>query len=59
MATLPAPIRDFLLDVQPGYTDDPVRGVYNRAWIVGDENAISLPVQSQIDQLLEIVPVNR
>lgn len=59
VATLPAPIRDFLLDVQPGYTDDPVRGVYNRAWIVGDENAISLPVQSQIDQLLEIVPVNR
>jgi hypothetical protein len=59
VATLPAPVRDFLLDVQPGYTDDPVRGVYNRGWIVGDEKAISLPVQSQIDQLLEIVPVNR
>jgi hypothetical protein len=57
--TLPIAVREFLLDVQPGYTSDPVRGVYNRAWIVGDETAISVPVQSQIDQLLEIAPVNR
>jgi hypothetical protein len=51
-------IQGYLLDVQPGYTRDPVRGVYNHGWIVGDENAISVPVQSQIDALLEIVPVN-
>ena len=51
-------IQGFLLDVQPGYTRDPVRGVYNHGWIVGDESAISVPVQSQIDALLEIVPVN-
>lgn len=56
---LPAPIREFLLDVQPGYTNDPVRGVYNRAWIVGDPAAISVAAQSQIDQLLDIVPVAR
>jgi hypothetical protein len=51
-------IQGYLLDVQPGYTRDPVRGVYNHGWIIGDESAISVPVQSQIDSLLEIVPVN-
>jgi len=56
-AVLPSIVREFLLDVQPGYTSDPVRGVYNRGWIVGDDQAISLSVQSQIDRLLEIVPV--
>lgn len=56
---LPPIVREFLLDVQPGYTSDPVRGVYNRAWIVGDGDAISLPVQTQIDRLLEIVPVTK
>jgi len=57
-ATLPRALQGYLLDVQPGYTRDPVRGVYNHGWIVGDEGAISAPVQSQIDALLEIVPVN-
>lgn len=55
---LPVPLQGFLLDVQPGYIRDPVRGVYNHAWIVGDEGAYSVAVQSQIDALLEIVPVN-
>jgi hypothetical protein len=55
---LPAALQGYLLDVQPGYTRDPVRGVYNHGWIVGDEHAIAVPVQSQIDALLEIVPVN-
>jgi ell wall binding domain 2 (CWB2) len=55
---LPSALQGYLLDVQPGYTRDPVRGVYNHGWIVGDEHAISVPVQSQIDALLEIVPVN-
>jgi hypothetical protein len=57
-AKLPTALQDYLLDVQPGYTRDPVRGVYNHGWIVGDEHAISVAVQSQIDALLEIVPVN-
>jgi hypothetical protein len=56
--TLPTALSGYLLDVQPGYTRDPVRGVYNHAWIIGDESALSVPVQSQIDSLLEIVPVN-
>ena len=55
---LDQPVADFLLDIQPGYTKDPVRGVYNHGWIVGDDQAIAVPVQSQIDRLLEISPVN-
>lgn len=55
---LPRALSGYLLDVQPGYTRDPVRGVYNHGWIVGDESAFSVGVQSTIDSLLEIVPVN-
>ena len=44
----------YLLDIQPGYTRDPVRGVYNHGWIVGDDRAISVPAQAHIDCLLEI-----
>ena len=54
---LPRPLQDYLLDIQPGYDADPVRGVYNHGWIVGDESAISVDVQSRIDALLEIQPV--
>jgi hypothetical protein len=54
---LPAPLENYLLDIQPGYRFDPVRGVYNHAWILGDESAISLGVQSRIDELSEIVRV--
>ena len=55
---LPRALPGYLLDVQPGYTRDPVRGVYNHGWIVGDESAFSADVQSAIDSLLDIVPVN-
>ena len=34
-----------------------MRGVYNHGWVVGDESAISVDVQSRIDALLEIQPV--
>lgn len=55
---LPDPTAQFLLDIQPGYDDDPVRGVYNHAWLVGDVRAVSEDAQSRIDALLEISPVN-
>ena len=48
----------FLLDIEPGYERDPVRGVYNHAWLVGDRNIISLADQARIDTLLEIAPVS-
>jgi hypothetical protein len=55
---LPQPLQDYLLDIQPGYTNDPVRGVYNHGWIIGDETAIAGAVQARIDTLLEIQPVD-
>lgn len=55
--TLPAPLESYLLDIQPGYERDPVRGVYNHGWLLGDEDAISIRVQARIDALLEIQPV--
>jgi hypothetical protein len=57
-ATLPVELQDYLLDIQPGYDEDPVRGVYNHGWLMGDEAAISADVQSRIDALLEIQPVD-
>jgi hypothetical protein len=57
-ASLPDPVQEYLLDIQPGYDRDPVRGVYNHGWLMGDETAISADVQSRIDALLEIQPVN-
>jgi hypothetical protein len=56
---LPRAVEDFLLDIQPGYDRDPVRGAYNHGWIIGDDSAISTPVQARIDALLEILPVDR
>ena len=55
---LPAPLQDYLLDIQPGYDADPVRGVYNHGWLIGDEAAISVDVQARIDSLLEIQAVD-
>lgn len=55
---LPRSLEQFLLDIQPGYDRDPVRGVYNHGWLVGDEQAIATDVQARIDGLLEIAPVN-
>jgi len=54
---IPRPLENYLLDIQPGYRFDPVRGVYNHAWILGDESAIDLRVQTRIDELAEIVRV--
>jgi hypothetical protein len=55
---LPDAVQGYLLDIQPGYDEDPVRGVYNHGWLMGDEAAISADVQSRIDALLEIQPVD-
>jgi hypothetical protein len=55
---LPQELQDYLLDVQPGYDKDPVRGVYNHGWLMGDEAAISADVQSRLDTLLEIQKVD-
>jgi hypothetical protein len=56
---MPALLERYLLDIQPGYAKDPVRGVYNHGWLIGDQAAISEAVQARIDSLLQIVPVDR
>jgi hypothetical protein len=50
-------LESYLLDIQPGYRRDPVRGVYNHGWVIGDETAMPVAIQSRIDALLEITPV--
>lgn len=54
---LPSALEAYLLDIQPGYAKDPVRGVYNHGWILGDESALSIALQARLDSLLEIQPV--
>ncbi|MEJ7798221.1 MAG: hypothetical protein WKF42_06950 [Solirubrobacteraceae bacterium] len=56
-AQLPQTLQQYLLDIQPGYNRDPVTGVYNHGWIIGNSKAISVAEQARIDALLEIVPV--
>jgi hypothetical protein len=56
---LAQPLESYLLDIEPGYRFDPVRGVYNHAWLMGDESAISVDLQARIDQLMEIVRIKQ
>jgi hypothetical protein len=48
-------LSSYLAGIQPGYSTDPVRGVYNHGWLVGDAGAISPTTQAQLDSLLEIM----
>jgi hypothetical protein len=54
---LPEPLRAYLLSVQPGYEDDPRDAVYNRVWVLGDDTAISVRQQAQLDTITELIPV--
>lgn len=56
-SSLPSPLANYLLDIQPGFDRDPVRAVYNHGWLMGDPTAISVDVQARIDSLLEVQPV--
>ena len=56
-AKMPPKLEEYFLSVQPGYEDDPSQAVYNRAWILGDDKAISVDQQAQLDQLTELIPV--
>jgi len=57
-STLPGPVLNFFLNyATPGYTQEgPTAAVYNHGWVIGDPSAISVPVQAQLDGLLEAVP---
>jgi hypothetical protein len=56
--TLPQPVLNFFLNyATPGYTaEGPTAAVYNHGWVIGDQTAISVPVQAEMDNLLEAVP---
>jgi ell wall binding domain 2 (CWB2) len=55
--TLPEALRDYLLDVKPGYTTDPTRAFYNHVWVIGDEEAIEVSQQAEIDALAELARI--
>lgn len=50
-------LREYLLDIQPGFYDDPADSVYNRAWLLGDEQQISPGLQATLDGLLTVVQI--
>lgn len=54
---LPEDVLQYLLDVQPGYSTDPTRALYNHVWIVGDESAVGLGQQAEIDRAAELIEV--
>ncbi|HWB70064.1 MAG TPA: cell wall-binding repeat-containing protein [Solirubrobacterales bacterium] len=55
--TLPKALRAYLLDVKPGYTSDPTRAFYNHVWIIGDQEAIDVNQQAEIDNLAELTQI--
>ncbi len=54
---IPGPLRGYLLDLKPGYDQDPTRAVYNHLWLIGDTEAISTGFQARVDELAEVAPV--
>jgi ell wall binding domain 2 (CWB2) len=50
-------LNSYLSDIQPAAPhSEPVKGVYNHGWLIGDERAISATTQAELDAALEISP---
>jgi hypothetical protein len=47
-------LRNYLLDEQSAYIDNPASAVYNRAWLLGDEVQLSPGIQATFDKLLAV-----
>jgi hypothetical protein len=56
-ATLPGAVRDYFLDVKPGYTNDPTRAFYNHVWVIGDQEAIDVNQQAEVNELAELAKI--
>ena len=58
--TLPKPVLQYFLNyATPGFSQgEQTAAVYNHGWVIGDASAISVPVQSELDTLLQAVPVS-
>jgi hypothetical protein len=54
---LPPELRSYLLDVKPGYTDNPTRAFYNRVWVIGDEERIDVNQQAEVNELAELAKI--
>jgi hypothetical protein len=58
--SLPSAVLNFFLNyATPGYTQEgPTAAVYNHGWVIGDQAAVSVSVQAEMDNLLQAVPQN-
>lgn len=54
---LPAELRNYFLDVKPGYTDNPTRAFYNHVWVIGDQEAIDVNQQAEVNELAELAKI--
>lgn len=54
---LPADVRSYFLDIKPGYTTDPTRAFYNHVWVIGDQDAISVEQQAEVNELAELAKI--
>ncbi|MEA3036108.1 MAG: hypothetical protein QOH04_1873 [Sphingomonadales bacterium] len=52
--TLPAQLHSYFLDVKPGYTTNPTRAYYNHVWVIGDQEAIDVNEQAEVNELAEV-----
>jgi hypothetical protein len=54
---VPPALASYLSDIQPAAPhSQPVRGVYNHGWLIGDESVVSASTQAELDAMLQIVP---
>lgn len=53
-SVVPGSLRGYLLDIKPGFRDDPTRAVYNHIWLIGDQDLIGVGQQGTLDQLAEL-----
>lgn len=54
---LPAELRSYFLDVKPGYTTNPTRAFYNHVWVIGDQEAIDVNQQAEVNGLAELAKI--
>ena len=55
--TLPSDFASYFLDVKPGYTTDPTRAFYNHVWMIGDQEAIDVSQQAEVNELAELAKI--
>jgi ell wall binding domain 2 (CWB2) len=56
-AKVPAELRSYFLDVKPGYTTNPTRAFYNHVWVIGDQEAIDVNQQAEVNGLAELAKI--